>query len=296
MFSRTVSSYYPEVSCAAYWIRHSVTVDPISPTRWLRRTGICNYRRAESYYSENDYENAGSYYGKLIGYKDSQDKFNECEYKIAESYFSAGDYEQASDHFENVISYSDSQDRYNESIYRLAQPYYDKKDLDHSNPLYEKIKGYKDSEKRIHYHEWQAATCTEPKTCKTCGETEGEALGHTGTTKCTRCGETLFETLSFEGTGKDVVSGINLPEGKYAFTITSTSGFVRYGTGYFFSVWFHPNISNQYGDEIKELLENAVYEKDTTNTSTAFYNGSSNDGHLEVDCQNCSWSITIEAR
>lgn len=27
-------------------------------------------------------------------------------------------------------------------------------------------------------HEWQEATCTEPKTCSKCGEIEGEALGH----------------------------------------------------------------------------------------------------------------------
>lgn len=27
-------------------------------------------------------------------------------------------------------------------------------------------------------HEWVDATCTEPKTCSKCGETEGEALGH----------------------------------------------------------------------------------------------------------------------
>lgn len=30
-----------------------------------------------------------------------------------------------------------------------------------------------------HEHEWKEATCTEPKTCATCGEVEGEALGHT---------------------------------------------------------------------------------------------------------------------
>ena len=29
-----------------------------------------------------------------------------------------------------------------------------------------------------HEHEWTKATCTEPKTCTKCGETEGEALGH----------------------------------------------------------------------------------------------------------------------
>ena len=27
-------------------------------------------------------------------------------------------------------------------------------------------------------HTWQDATCTEPKVCTKCGETEGEALGH----------------------------------------------------------------------------------------------------------------------
>ncbi len=39
-------------------------------------------------------------------------------------------------------------------------------------------------------HTWEAATCTEPKSCSKCGETSGVALGHTTTTgKCTRCGE-----------------------------------------------------------------------------------------------------------
>ncbi len=46
-----------------------------------------------------------------------------------------------------------------------------------------------------HEHEWLEATCTAPKTCNTCGEIEGEPLGHdmaeaTCTTpeKCQRCG------------------------------------------------------------------------------------------------------------
>ncbi len=59
-----------------------------------------------------------------------------------------------------------------------------------------------------HEHTWQDATCTSPKTCTTCNETEGEALGHaeeiipgkeatcseTGVTegkKCALCGEIL---------------------------------------------------------------------------------------------------------
>lgn len=47
-----------------------------------------------------------------------------------------------------------------------------------------------------HEHKWMEATCTEPKTCSECGETEGEALGHkwveatcTEPKTCSVCGE-----------------------------------------------------------------------------------------------------------
>lgn len=43
-------------------------------------------------------------------------------------------------------------------------------------------------------HSWNKATCTDPKTCKKCGETDGEALGHLYDNdcdaSCNRCGET----------------------------------------------------------------------------------------------------------
>ncbi len=48
-----------------------------------------------------------------------------------------------------------------------------------------------------HQHVWNEATCTEPKTCTECGETEGSPSGHTWTAAtctepktCTECGET----------------------------------------------------------------------------------------------------------
>ena len=51
-------------------------------------------------------------------------------------------------------------------------------------------------------HEWQDATCTEPKTCSKCGETEGKALGHDWTVAtctepktCSRCGQTEGDSL-----------------------------------------------------------------------------------------------------
>ena len=46
-------------------------------------------------------------------------------------------------------------------------------------------------------HDWAEATCTEPKTCRLCGETDGEALGHnwqeatcTAPVTCSGCGTT----------------------------------------------------------------------------------------------------------
>lgn len=52
-------------------------------------------------------------------------------------------------------------------------------------------------------HDWQEATCTDPKSCSKCEETEGEALGHnwveatcTEAKKCVVCGETEGVMLS----------------------------------------------------------------------------------------------------
>ena len=53
-------------------------------------------------------------------------------------------------------------------------------------------------------HDWVEATCTEPKTCSRCGETEGEPLGHNWieatyeTPKtCSRCGATEGEPAQY---------------------------------------------------------------------------------------------------
>lgn len=51
-------------------------------------------------------------------------------------------------------------------------------------------------------HDWQEATCEAPKTCASCGKTEGEALGHNWTEatcetakSCSTCGKTEGEAL-----------------------------------------------------------------------------------------------------
>ena len=54
-------------------------------------------------------------------------------------------------------------------------------------------------------HEWKNATCTKPKTCTKCNETEGEPLGHawidatcTEAKTCSRCGLTEGEPLGHQ--------------------------------------------------------------------------------------------------
>ena len=75
-------------------------------------------------------------------------------------------------------------------------------------------------------HDWAEATCTDPKTCSVCGETEGEALGHTEETvagtpatcteagltdgkQCTVCGETTVEQTVIAALGhtEETVAG-----------------------------------------------------------------------------------------
>ena len=56
-----------------------------------------------------------------------------------------------------------------------------------------------------HEHKWKEATCTEPKTCTECGETEGEPAGHqwvdascTEAKHCSVCGITEGEPLGHD--------------------------------------------------------------------------------------------------
>lgn len=57
-------------------------------------------------------------------------------------------------------------------------------------------------------HEWKNATCTAPKTCAKCGQTEGVALGHTWQAatctepqKCSVCGAVNGEALGHKSAG-----------------------------------------------------------------------------------------------
>lgn len=80
-------------------------------------------------------------------------------------------------------------------------------------------------------HDFSEATCTAPATCRVCGETEGEALGHTTEFgKCGGCGEKingeLFEQIKEiypkTGAGSDFFSEMSTSYLKATLYIDST--------------------------------------------------------------------------
>ena len=77
-----------------------------------------------------------------------------------------------------------------------------------------------------HSHNWKDATCTEPPTCASCGETLGEPLKHDyesatcdAPSTCKNCGDTQGEPLSHEWREATCSSP------KYCFNCDATEGF-----------------------------------------------------------------------
>lgn len=74
-------------------------------------------------------------------------------------------------------------------------------------------------------HDWKAATCTVPKTCKICGEIEGKALGHVYSwCVCENCGH--FDLLCRSGLSSDNDNGNDDQSGS-----SSSSGGLLDGIG-----------------------------------------------------------------
>ncbi len=74
----------------------------------------------------------------------------------------------------------------------------------------------------VHLHEYLAATCTAPKTCQSCGETVGSALGHKW--KDATCSEP--KTCSVCGTTSGLTAGHNFHDGECTACGKSDPGYV----------------------------------------------------------------------
>lgn len=244
-------------------------------------------------------------------------------YEKAEELFAAQNYSQAYDMYAELGDYEDSEEKAKECLYIQAVAYRNDKNWDAANPLFEQIKGYKDSDTLIHYHDYKlvdskdatcdksgykaykcdcgyekkdtlsalghnysSATCTAAKKCSRCGKTEGSALGHTsGGTKCSRCGVVTFKTLTFSGTGDKLITGINLPNGKFKITLeVSNDGWTEY------------SMKSMDSDSLLDFSTGYIDVKyDNSNVEHSIVDGPLTNGYISIYSHSGTWTIKIEA-
>lgn len=139
-----------------------------------------------------------------------------------------------------------------------------------------------------HTHSYSGATCTAPAKCS-CGETEGEALGHSfNNGVCSRCGFVKFETLKFSGSNQGIVAeNINLPEGQYRVLI-SFEGTDAYMVEKHDGGWLNVDLQ---GDSYEKSFSSV----DSGSAKATIIDGPVNNGYILIDGHKGNWQITIEA-
>lgn len=132
-----------------------------------------------------------------------------------------------------------------------------------------------------HKHVWQEASCTAPKTCAECGETEGDPLGHSPTeatywapSLCAVCGEQLAEKLvpDFERCGFSVIDVKDLPT-ENVFTLDEERS---RGDGYTFECSGLPYVtgaskSSEHVCGFIALKNREVFDSDETHPAAPGY-------------------------
>ena len=283
-----------------------------------------NYNHAKKLLENGNYDLAYSEFEKLDGYSDSENMMLECRYLQAVKYRDAGDYELANKIFDSLGNYKDSKILIHKHDYRVVSR--TEPTCTASGTEVYKCSGCQDSyteylaashkyvltnttsatctapgsksfecsschntysEKiQIKSHSYSAATCTKPKTCSTCGRTEGTALGHTtSSVKCLRCGQITFQTLTYSGKGSKVIKNIVVPDGQFMITGYATSTNGQWGN-FYVDIYYSSGIRTDYWIEsTNSYLEKAVIIR-----------GAMSGGYIQIDAgSNISWTITIEA-
>ncbi len=279
----------------------------------------CRYIQAVKYRETGDFEFANTIFASLGDYKDSASLIHKHEYQLhntvpatctatgTETYKCSGCEETYSKTITQDHSYSMSasetascqQEGYKTFTCSFCHEEYTEKYgktshksvisfVEDATCLNAGTKGYQCSVCGFEYieeipkqnHQYSPATCTEPETCTSCGQTNGTALGHSdlfGTT-CYRCGEVLFEPLTFSGHGVGNITGIDLPKGTYNFIIT------------------HSGSSGMFVYFTLEFNGNRIYDSGTTTSYVHRYttDGLKN-GYFNITQASGDWTITIEA-
>ncbi|MBQ8818183.1 MAG: hypothetical protein IJZ83_06370 [Clostridia bacterium] len=116
-------------------------------------------------------------------------------------------------------------------------------------------------------HEFKDATCTTPKTCSKCGETEGDVIAHTiENGACPTCGASLFEVMKLwdEKPGKSsnsdpVYAHYNVNDDRFEF---GSGRAIEFGQEYNITGVSNPVFEYQAGGSLiitREGIENKTY-------------------------------------
>lgn len=116
----------------------------------------CDYQKALTCYSNNDYVSAKALFRSVYKHKDATEYYYKSCYAIADDYYNKGDYYQAIDNFYSIatMEYSDSKTRLSDiaaQIYEEAQGKYGRAEYDKAAVDFEFLKNYnyKDSAEMI---------------------------------------------------------------------------------------------------------------------------------------------------
>lgn len=192
----------------------------------------CEYKHAIRLLKRGKYEAGYKKLEKLGSYNNADNYKNTHIYNRAVDYFNSGSYKEAEELFSRIKDFDDSSEWIKESKYQLAYQYSRRGNVVEAHKLYAQLEDYKDSAElvsRMHnfepvkviktascsevgymeykcdcgatevreiqksQHDYKDATCTEPMTCKICGETRGKPREHTYQyAKCWYCGKELY--------------------------------------------------------------------------------------------------------
>lgn len=278
------------------------------------------YNHAQELLELGKYDLAYTAFSELGNYSDAEDKLLEVRYLQAVDYRKNGDYDVANKIFETLGDYRDSKTLIHKHDYKISastpktctvdgsethtcascsHSYVTTIKAEHTYTLVKDTPSTCSStgEKKytcsvcnhsytdtvaVKSHSFKSATCTAPKTCSTCGKTEGNALGHSNNLICTRCGANTFETKKYSGRGVSSITNINLPEGKYNFTFThsGSSNFI---------VYFSRGGSN------KELIVNEIGRVSYVHQVSSYAFSEIENGYINITNADGAWTLTIEA-
>ncbi|MBQ7896898.1 MAG: hypothetical protein IJ323_00595 [Clostridia bacterium] len=288
---------------------------------------LVKYNHAQKLLELGKYDLAYTAFAELGDFSVSKDKLVETRYLQAVDYRKAGEYDVANSIFESLGDYKDSKTLihiHNYTVSDSLAPTCTSKGSEtivclscgssktsmietiaHNYVLVNQIKATCDSAGEESFscsvcsnsytniiaqktHNWKYATCSAPKTCTSCGKTEGKALGHSNNVVCNRCGTIVFNPLTYSGTGAKVINNINVPNGAFSITGKGTSADGHAGS-------FYVDLKKSNGNLVASWIA-SVYSTQQTIEKVDGFNGEIKGGFLEIDADdNVRWTITIEA-